>query len=56
VVTGLPTVSGDSAASWFRSRASCTIAGFYDSSHGKFSQDLTEKPDDQIIIEVQTYL
>ena len=38
------------------SRVSCTIAGFYESSRGKFSEDATFGPKDQIIIAVDSYL
>ena len=38
------------------SRVSCTIAGFYESSRGKFSEDAIFMPKDQIIIDVKSYL
>ena len=38
------------------SNISCTVAGFYESSHGKFSEDRNLGSKDQILIEVKNYL
>ena len=53
---GLPMVRGGSKSDKNEiSHFSCTIAGFYDTSHGKFSEEKYNSRD-QIIIEVQSYL
>lgn len=39
-----------------QSRIECKIAGFYEKSNGKWSQDQALAPNDQIIIEVNNYL
>lgn len=39
-----------------KSQVECKIAGFYESTNGKYSKDQDRQPDDQIIIEVNTYL
>ena len=39
-----------------KSQVECKIAGFYESTSGKYSKDQNRQPDDQIIIEVNTYL
>lgn len=38
------------------SKVDCVVSGFYDKSYGKFSQEQTQKPQSQIIVEVRHYL
>ena len=38
------------------SKIECKIAGFYEKSNGKWSEDQAQGPQDQIVIEVKNYL